>query len=216
MSEEANNMTVLPPPKVQQPFDVLRRFARSRAPVERCEICGAEIGHEHEHLVEIANRKLLCSCGACSILFSGQQSPRYRRVPRTVRRLDGFAMSEAQWESLSVPINLAFFFHNTPAGCVVAFYPSPAGPIESLLPLESWHELLTVNPKLATMEADVEALLVNRVGENHEYYLVPVDKCYELVGLIRLKWSGLSGGTEVWREIKRFFNELRQRSTPGA
>jgi len=217
MSEIQNNMVALQSQPVQKPFDVLRRFARTRAPAERCEICGAEISHEHEHLVEIANRKLLCSCGACSILFSGTgETSRYRRVPRTVRWLESFEMTDAQWESLSVPINLAFFFHSTPAGRVVAFYPSPAGPIESLLPLESWHELLAINPVLETMEPDVEALLVNRVGDHHAYYLAPVDKCYELVGLIRMKWAGLSGGTEVWREITRFFNELRQRSTPGA
>jgi hypothetical protein len=201
---------------VQKPFDVLRRFARQRAPAERCELCGLEIPHDHEHMVEIANRKLLCSCNACAILFSGQASPRYRRVPRDVRWLKNFAMSEAQWESLSVPINLAFFFYSTPAGRVGAFYPSPAGPTESLLPLESWEDLLTANPVLGKMQPDVEALLVNRVGDDHNYYLVPIDKCYELVGLIRLKWAGLSGGTEVWREITRFFNELKQRSAPGA
>jgi hypothetical protein len=132
-----------------------------------------------------------------------------------VRLLDGFAMSEGQWESLSVPINLAFFFHSTPAGRVVAFYPSPAGATESLLPLESWQELIVVNPILQTMQADCEALLVNRCGERHDYFLVPIDKCYELVGVIRMKWTGLSGGTEVWREIARFFEKLRDKAIPG-
>ncbi len=203
-------MVALPQQPGQKPFDVLRRFARRRNAEERCELCGADIAREHEHLVEVANRKLLCACGACAILFSGQQSPRYRRVPRTVRWLQRFEMTDAQWESLSVPINLAFFFQSTPAARVCAFYPSPAGPTESLLPLESWHELVAINPVLKTMEPDVEALLVNRVGDDHNYYLVPIDKCYELVGLIRLKWAGLSGGTEVWREITRFFAELRE------
>lgn len=213
---EIPDMVALKQQSAQKPFDVLRRFARRRTAEERCELCGAEIAHEHEHLVEVANRKLLCACGACAILFGGQDTARYRRVPRDVRWVENFVMTDAQWESLSVPINLAFFFHSTPAARVSAFYPSPAGPTESLLPLESWHELMAINPVLATMEPDVEALLVNRVGENHSYFIVPIDKCYELVGLIRLKWAGLSGGTEVWREITRFFAELRERSKPGA
>jgi hypothetical protein len=67
------------------------------------------------------------------------------------------------------------------------------------------------------MEPDVEALLVNRVGSargytSAEYYLVPVDECYKLVGLIRAHWRGLSGGAEVWEEIAVFFNGLKQRA----
>jgi hypothetical protein len=33
-----------------------------------------------------------------------------------------------------------------------------------------------------------------------------------LVGLIRGNWKGLSGGTEVWIEIGRFFADLKSRS----
>jgi hypothetical protein len=42
-----------------------------------------------------------------------------------------------------------------------------------------------------------------------EYYIAPIDACYRLVGLIRMHWSGLSGGTEVWQEIGDFFAQLR-------
>jgi hypothetical protein len=33
-----------------------------------------------------------------------------------------------------------------------------------------------------------------------------------LVGLIRSRWKGLSGGEEVWRDIARFFDELGQKA----
>ncbi len=59
------------------------------------------------------------------------------------------------------------------------------------------------------MRPDVEALLVNRVGSTRQYFLVPIDECYRLVGLIRLHWRGLSGGALVWGEIAEFFDELR-------
>ena len=43
--------------------------------------------------------------------------------------------------------------------------------------------------RLKNMEPDVEALLVNRIGHarawTSEYFLVPIDQCYKLVGLIR-------------------------------
>jgi hypothetical protein len=107
---------------------------------------------------------------------------------------------------------MAFFFYSTPAERVVAFYPSPMGPTESLLKLSTWEELERYNPVLEGMERDVEALLVNRVLGAREHFLVPIDECYSLVGLIRMHWRGLSGGREVWEEIGRFFEELRGRS----
>ena len=117
-----------------------------------------------------------------------------------------------------VPISMAFFFRSTPDARVIAFYPSPAGATESLLPLETWSDIEAANPGLKEMEADVEALLVNRIGHVRgfaaaEYYVLPIDECYKLVGLIRAHWRGLSGGTEVWQEIGRFFEGLKQRAT---
>jgi hypothetical protein len=43
-----------------------------------------------------------------------------------------------------------------------------------------------------------------------EHFLVPVDRCYALVGLIRLHWQGFGGGADVWREVGGFFEELRR------
>ena len=117
-----------------------------------------------------------------------------------------------------VPISMAFFFRSTPENRVLAFYPSPAGPTESQLPRDTWKDIEAVNPVLQSMEADVEALLVNRVGfargvAEPEYFVIPVDECYKLVGLIRAHWRGLSGGTEVWQEIGKFFADLKDRAT---
>ena len=110
-----------------------------------------------------------------------------------------------------IPISLAFFSFQTPAGRVVALYPGPAGAAESSLHLDAWQEIAKANPELQRMEADVEALLVNRVGTEREYFIVPIDECYKLVGIIRLHWQGLSGGALVWGEIERFFESLRKR-----
>ncbi|MCU1343158.1 MAG: hypothetical protein JWN92_2581 [Candidatus Acidoferrum typicum] len=206
-------------PQQENAFAALRQFARKRAFAERCEMCSRELAADHEHLVEPASRKLVCACSACAILFEGQSGAKYKRVPREVIFLQDFQITDGQWDGLMVPIEMAFFFHSTPHGKVIALYPSPAGPTESLLTLDAWTEIAQSNPALSGMQADVTALLVNRVGHGRgasaEYYLVPIDECYKLVGLIRSYWRGLSGGTEVWREIGAFFAALKKRAGVG-
>jgi Family of unknown function (DUF5947) len=208
---------------LKQTLGRVREAATPRKPVERCELCGLELAPEHRHLVEVATRRLVCACDACGLLFSGQAGTKYRQVPRRILLLDDFQLSDAQWDSLLIPINMAFFFHSTPLGRPLAIYPSPAGPMESLLELSSWSELVEANPVLRSLEPDVEALLVNRIGRNAGYgsskleaaagcFLVPIDECYKLVGLIRAHWRGLSGGQEVWKQIEQFFNNLKAKS----
>jgi hypothetical protein len=193
----------------------LRRYVRPRAtPVrERCELCDAELAPEHSHLIELATRRLACACEACALLFSGSGGGRYRGVPRRARFLSDFRLSDAAWDDLGIPIDLAFFLRSTPADGIIAVYPSPAGATESLVSSDAWEALAAENPVLHDLEPDVEALLVNRVAGARESYRVGIDECYKLVGLIRTKWRGLSGGQDVWDEIARHFAGLKQRSS---
>jgi Family of unknown function (DUF5947) len=197
-------------------FAALRRFARKRQAVECCELCSSELLAEHQHLLDPVARKLICACDPCSILFSNQNATKYKRVPRRVRFLPQFRMTEAQWDGLMVPIEMAFFFKSDAPNKVAAFYPGPAGATESLLSFETWDDIEQENPALRGMEPDVEALLANRVGATRgvtaQYCIVPIDECYRLVGLIRLHWHGLSGGTEVWREVTKFFASLKEKA----
>jgi hypothetical protein len=204
------------PSEIPDTLGVLRQFVRRNRPAERCELCGLGLAPQHPHLIDPRSRKLACACGACALLFSAQNSSRYKRVPERVRFLDDFRMSDPQWDSLLIPINVAFFFESSPEKRVVALYPSPAGAPESQLPLDMWSEIVAENPVLAEMQPDVEALLVNRLGpsrgfSDHEYYLLPIDECYRLVGLIRAQWKGFSGGADLWAELARFFTGLKER-----
>ena len=119
-------------------------------------------------------------------------------------------MTDAEWESLLIPIGLAFFVNRSSDARMLAFYPGPAGCTESLLSLDAWKGIAARNPILQEMEPDTDALLVNRMGDRREHYLVPLDRCYQLVGLIRIHWRGLSGGEEAWREIGQFFTALQE------
>jgi hypothetical protein len=207
-------------------FGVLRQFVRRFSSVghaerETCEMCSIVVAEHHQHLLDPVSRKLICACDACAILFSNQGQTKYKRVPRRIRFMPDFRMTDGQWDGLMMPINMAFFFKSTLQNQVIALYPSPAGATESLLSFDTWDEIKLENPVLREMESDVEALLVNRIGHSRgftdpEYYIVPIDECFKLVGLIRSRWNGLSGGTEVWREIGQFFGGLKARSPHGS
>ena len=165
----------------------------------------------------IANRQLVFACDPCALLFADASAAAYKRVPRRITELGDFALTDEQWEALLIPIDLAFFLHSSPAGQIVAVYPSPAGPTESLLHLEAWDDIIGEHPRLRALQPDVEALLVNRVRRRQEsasgkYFVVPIDECYRLVGLMRKSWRGLSGGTVVWNEIAEFFAGLEARA----
>jgi uncharacterized protein DUF5947 len=208
-------------PGLEQAFGALRRFTRSRRsssePLERCELCGAGVAHEHPHLVELATRTIVCACDPCALLFDNAAVAKYKRVSRRALRLADFEMTDAQWDGLLIPINMAFFFRSSLENRVVALYPSPAGAVESLLPMDAWRKIELSHSALQQLKPDVEALLVNRVGHAHglakaEYFIAPIDDCYGLVGVIRMHWKGLSGGTQVWTEIGRFFSALRAKA----
>jgi hypothetical protein len=199
------------------PIEALRRLARKPAPpalVERCELCGVALAPEHRHLLDRASGTLACACSPCALLFErgGAAHGKYLTVPRRTLALDDFQLSDEQWDDLMIPVNMAFIYVSSAAKRAVAYYPSPAGATESLLNLEHWEELVQANPILTELAPDVEALLINRVRDAHDVYLVPIDACYQLVGLIRSTWRGLGGGAEVWTAIAAFFASLRERA----
>jgi hypothetical protein len=195
-----------------------RGTVEREAALERCELCGNPIAPEHRHLLDLSKRELMCTCQACSVLFASDAASagHYRLVGDRRLAIPDLELSDLAWEELRLPVEMAFFFHSSAAGHVQAFYPSPMGPTESLLGLEAWEALEEANPVLRTLVPDVEALLVNRVRGARGYWLVPIDDCYALVGLIRTRWRGLTGGAELWQEIGRFFEELDRRARPAA
>ena len=198
----------------------LARFLRPRAaptPGTVCDMCAADITHQHGHVVDLDSRALMCACRPCYLLFTneGAGGGHYRIVPDRYLTDESFRLPELMWERLQIPVDLAFFFHNSKLGEVVALYPSPGGATESTLPLDAWDKIVEANPFLADLADDVEAALLRKVGDEVECHIVPIDACYELVGRVRRSWKGFDGGSEMWAELDEYFERLRARSGEG-
>ncbi len=200
----------------------LERFAR-RTPIaaaeptsddEHCELCARPIPQAHRHLLDLDSRDLLCVCTACRILFDSAAAGgrHYRLIPERRLRVADADLDDVRWEEFRIPVDVAFFTYSSAAGRVVAMYPGALGAAESALSLESWTDLVRANPVLGTVLPDVEALLVYRAQGARQHFIVPIDDCYRLVGTIRTRWKGFTGGKEVWREIAAFFEDLTARA----
>jgi Family of unknown function (DUF5947) len=208
------------------PYDVLTRIRSDRRPPEpageRCEMCNELIADEHQHVVNVAARQLMCVCRACYLLFTdGSAQLRYRAVPDRYLAFPDFALDRRAWAALQIPVGVAFFFTNSELGRTVAFYPGPAGATESELDLDAWNAISGADPRVGLLADDVEALLV-RVpeadgSEDGEFaqpqsYLVPVDACYEFVGRLRMLWRGFDGGQQARQFIDSFFAQIAARA----
>jgi len=204
------------------PLGVLGRVSANRpAPSggERCDMCAEDIGAEHAHVVDVVGRGLMCTCRPCYLLFTAEHAHlRYRAVPDRYLSFPDFALGDRQWDELEIPVGLAFFLPNSALGRTVAFYPGPAGATESELPLGAWDAIVAANPALRLIAPDVEALIVRMPdgrGARAAAHLVPIDRCYELVGALRMTWRGFDGGQEARRFLDAFFTDLAERSRPA-
>lgn len=203
------------------PLAVLQRIRETRPRQtaragELCELCAEEIPDEHGHLVDLDARNLMCACRGCYLLFTseGAGGKHFRAVPDRYLAFPDFELSASGWDSLQIPVSVAFFFVNSALGRVAAFYPGPAGATESELPLDTWQEVVAANPTLATLQPDVEAFLVrsDKKRGGAECFLVPIDACYELVGHLRRLWRGFDGGQQANDQLDAFFDRVRARA----
>jgi hypothetical protein len=203
------------------PLAVLQRIRESRPREtpragEVCELCAEPLSDEHGHLVDLEARTLMCACRGCHLLFlsEGAGGAHFRSVPDRYLAFPDFELSPGQWDSLQIPVSVAFFFLNSTLGRVAAFYPGPAGATESELPLDTWADVTRANPALASLQPDVEAFLVRSTPSRGgtECYIVPIDTCYELVGHLRRLWRGFDGGKEANERLHSFFDEVRAKA----
>jgi hypothetical protein len=198
-------------------FSALQKLLRkpvAAPPGERCDFCAVPVGETHSHLIDLKARRIMCGCRPCALTFEpqGAAGGRYKLIPERYRKIEDLPVHDGSWDSLQIPIGLAFFFYNSIDKKLGAFYPGPAGATESELPLDEWQATIASNPVLATLAPDVEAILIRRIGSTTNVYLIPVDAAYELVGLIRTGWRGFDGGVDVKAKIDAYFARIEART----
>ncbi len=103
-------------------------------------------------------------------------------------------------------------------GGVVAFYPSPAGATESELSLEAWDALVDATRCSSELDPDARGAGRQPARRSPQYVIAPIDDCYRLVGLIKSRWEGISGGAALEQAVPEFFAALQARASarPGA
>ena len=206
------------------PYDVLTRITSSRSAPEpageRCEMCSEPIADEHQHVVNVAARQLMCVCRACYLLFTDTRpscvTARCRTaiwrfpISRWIAAPGRHCRSRSAWPSSSP----------TPRWGAR----SPSIPARPGRPNPSWTWIpgtrcSGADSRVDLLADDVEALLV-RVPEDGDdgetaqpqTYLVPIDACYEFVGRLRMLWRGFDGGQEARAFIDGFFAQIQARS----
>jgi hypothetical protein len=190
---------------------------RRPSTAEKCELCATEIPVEHGHIADTEGASLLCACRACYLLFTQEVGGRrkYMAVPDRYLVDPARVMSPAEWDLLEIPVSLAFFLRSSrDNGGLTGFYPGPAGVTECQLDLQRWAQLMADYPLLAAPAVDVEAALISRSDSGVEYFLVPIDACYELAGRMRLYWRGFDGGEQAQEAITAFLGMVRARARP--
>ncbi|MFJ8790696.1 DUF5947 family protein [Streptomyces sp. NPDC102462] len=196
----------------------LRRFLTERpAPPERCGLCAAPVADtDHRHLADTEQRSLVCACPPCFLLMErpGAGAGRFRPVPARYLTDPGHRLDVRAWDTLRIPVSVAFVFHNTALGRLVALYPSPAGATESEGEPRAWTTVLGESALAGLLEPDVEALLLRRTADDCACYLVPIDICYELVGRMRRLWQGFDGGAEARAALDAFFARVETLARP--
>jgi hypothetical protein len=193
---------------------VVETVGQKQAALESCEMCSEPIPPEHRHLLNVSTREIMCVCRPCSILFDKEAASegKYRLVPERRLLLEDFEMSDVQWASLRIPVDMAFFFYSTPVERVAAFYPSPMGPTESLLDLGHWEELESPQPGTEGDGAGRGGAPGKPVRGSEGALPGPHRRVLQPGRPHPDPLEGPERRAGVWEEIDRFFEVLKRRS----
>jgi hypothetical protein len=172
-----------------------------------CELCPSGLGANHRHLLRLDERRIICVCETCWSMRSGDAE--YRPTGGRTVWLDDFVLTDELWAGLQIPIGLAFMMRSSLTDMMVALYPSAAGATEHELDIFAWTSLAAANPVLDDLQPDAEALVVNRLSDPAQVVIAPLDQCYRLVGLVKSRWQGISGGAGIEAAVEEFFAGLR-------
>lgn len=192
----------------------IAKLETTRSMAEQCEMCAAPLAGEQRHLLDLAHHTFLSICTACALAFGprGANAGLYRLIPTRRLALLDFQATDELWAG---PVTMICLLRNSETGSVLAVYLDPSGVRESVFDLDCWKTLRTANPLLESLEPDVEALLLQRVGPAPASYIVPIDTCARLIGLLKNRQRNQVSRQEIWRAVGAFFADLQASASPA-
>ena len=144
---------------------------------------------------KLQSRRLVCAARPARCSSAASKSGLSPRAAATSSSCPTSASPTPQWESLLIPISLAFFFHSTPAERVRGRISQSGRGHRIALgiwkPGRRWSTRTPCWPRCNPTSRPCWSIAW---AAQRSYYRVPIDECYKLVGLIRVHWRGLSGG----------------------
>ena len=191
-------------------FSAFRHLVRKRVPEESCDLCSAPLDSKACPPSRRRATQVMCACTPCAVLFTDSMT-RFRGISSAdVRHLPDCCLTHEDLGGVGYSDQSCFcvsFQRDRADDCLIS---KPWGRNRASLPADVWEEIVTHEPRLAKMQDDVQAFLVNRLAEPYQYYMAPIDKCFELVGTVRLYWKGFTGGTESGNRSRTCLLDSRQ------
>ena len=200
-------------------FEVLRRFAKARVPVERCDLCGVEVAPMHDHLIDPVRaparlrlwrlRGALQRAGRHQVQAGAPARDGARRAHHQRCPVGGAPAADRP--------GLLLRQHAAGAGGGVLPEPGRRHRVAAGARDLGGDPARAPGPR-ATCSPTFRRCSSTGSGAARRptvCYLVPIDQCFRLVGIIRMHWKGFTGGTAVWEEIDRFFADLGRMARPA-
>ena len=149
----------------------LRRMANARkvaaaaaADEERCDLCGTSLPSDHRHMLQTEERRILCVCEPCRAMRAHE--PGLRPTGSRSLYLDGFAARRRPVGEVPDPDRAGVLLPQRRRRARRGAVPEPGGRHGvRALPRGVATSWSLANPVIATLESDVEALVVNRLVE---------------------------------------------------
>ena len=202
-----------------------RAAARAGPTASAARCAPSPIAEQHQHVVNLDSRALMCTCRACYLLFTDRAGrPALPRRAGPLPVLPGLrarrGATGTRWRSRSA------WPSSSPTRCsgrTVAFYPGPAGATESELPLDAWDARRGGQPAARHRAAPTSRRCCVRGARTASDRVRPATWCRSTpatswsAGCGRL-WRGFDGGQEARARSTTFFAQVdaaQPRPRPG-
>ncbi len=183
-------------------------------------MCAEPIADEHQHVVNVEGRQLMCICRGCYLLFTDPaRQAALPRGPGPLPRVPGLRAGPPPVGGTADPGRAGVLLPQLRrSDRTVAFYPGPAGRHRVRTgPGGLERRCRAADPRAGHARrrrrgaAGAGARRTDPATPRRAIWC-PIDACYEFVGRLRMLWRGFDGGQEARRVHRRLLRRRRRRA----